>query len=112
MIVATWPVCRSGMDGMSLVDIGLRLLRYLAAVTEPCAGICRACVGEMRSARYGAAAAFASAPLVPDPNEAATCESIISPTYASPIAQAQQRLRFIQYQWYANEHLATLLHEA
>jgi hypothetical protein len=54
--------------------------------------------------RTGAAAAFAAAaPLVPDPKEAATCESIISSTWASPIAQVYRSLRLIQYQWYANE---------
>lgn len=35
MIIATWPVCRRGMDGtepaLSLMDVELRLLRYLAA---------------------------------------------------------------------------------
>ena len=29
-----------------------------------------------------------------------------------PLQQAHQTLRFIQYQWYANERLATLLHAA
>ena len=41
MLVAAWPVCRRDIDETELVDIELRLLRYLAAVTEPCAGVCR-----------------------------------------------------------------------
>jgi hypothetical protein len=39
VIVAAWWVFRRGMDGTELVNIGLRLLRYLAAVAEPCDGI-------------------------------------------------------------------------